>query len=286
MRIAVTGSAGMLGRELAAVVSAAPQGHELVLLTRSGCDITQPEAVRASLGSARPQVVIHAAAYTDVDGCELNPALAMQVNAEGARHVAQAAAECGARLIYISTDYVFDGALRRPYTEADTPNPLSVYGRSKLEGERAVREHPNHLVVRTAWVYGRYGRHFISAILERAQRGQPLRVVQDQVGCPTWTRDLAQALAALLASDATGIVHAAGGGFCSRHEFAVAAVEEAAARGLAPRVPVEPISSAEAPRPAPRPAYSVLSNCRLAQLGIGPLREWRQALEQFLEEAN
>ena len=286
MRVAVTGAAGMLGRELAAVLSAAPQRHELVLLTRSGCDITQPKVVRTSLAAARPQVVIHAAAYTDVDGCELDPGRALQVNTEGTRHVAQAAAECRARLIYISTDYVFDGTQRRPYTEADTPNPLSVYGRSKLEGEHAVREHPDHLVVRTAWVYGRYGRHFISAILQRAQRGQPLRVVQDQVGCPTWTRDLAQALAALLASDATGIVHAAGGGFCSRHEFAVAAVEEAAARGLAPWVPVEPISSAEAPRPAPRPPYSVLNSRRLAQLGIGPLPEWRQALEQFLEDAN
>ena len=286
MRVAVTGAAGMLGRELAAVLSAAPQRHELILLTRSGCDITQPKVVRTSLAAARPQVVIHAAAYTDVDGCELDPGRALQVNAEGTRHVAQAAAECRARLIYISTDYVFDGTQRRPYTEADTPNPLSVYGRSKLEGEHAVREHPDHLVVRTAWVYGRYGRHFISAILQRAQRGQPLRVVQDQVGCPTWTRDLAQALAALLASDATGIVHAAGGGFCSRHEFAAAVVEEAAARGLAPRVPVEPISSAEAPRPAPRPPYSVLNSRRLAQLGIGPLPEWRQALEQFLEDAN
>ncbi len=286
MRVAVTGAAGMLGRELAGVLSSASQRHELVLLSRSDCDITQPEAVRTSLGTARPQAVVHAAAYTDVDGCELNPTQAMQVNAEGARNVAQAAAECGARLIYISTDYVFDGTLRRPYMEADATNPLSVYGRSKLEGERAVREHPDHLVVRTAWVYGRYGRHFISAILERARRGQPLRVVHDQVGCPTWTRDLAEALVALLATDATGIVHAAGGGFCSRYEFALAILEEAATRGLASPVPVEPISSDESARPAPRPAYGVLSSCRLAQLSVGPLWEWRQALQQFLDEAN
>ena len=286
MRIAVTGAAGMLGRELADVLSAAPQRHELVLLSRSHCDITQPEGVHTGLAAARPQVVIHAAAFTDVDGCERDPTRAMQVNADGTRHVAQATAECGARLIYISTDYVFDGALRRPYTEADAPHPLSVYGRSKLEGERAVREHPDHLVVRTAWVYGRYGRHFVSAVLERARGGQALRVVNDQLGCPTWTRDLAEALAALLANEATGIVHAAGGGFCSRHEFALATLAEAAARGLAPRVPVEPISSAESARPAPRPPYSVLSNCRLGQLGIGPLREWRQALQQFLDGAN
>lgn len=284
MRITVTGAAGMLGRDVVALLAGPPQGHELHPVSRSACDITDPGAVRRCFTASRPQVVIHAAAYTDVDGCEREPALAMRVNGEGTRHVAEAAAAIGARLFYISTDYVFDGSQRQPYTEEDLPHPLSAYGRSKLAGERAVQQHRDSLIARTSWLYGRHGRHFIGAIVERARRGETLRVVDDQVGCPTWTRHLAQALAALLETRATGIVHVAGGGSCSWYQFARAILEEAEASGLAPQAPIEPITSAELGRPAPRPAYTVLSNCRLLQLGVPPLPEWREALRQFFAE--
>lgn len=284
MRILVTGAAGMLGRDLAAVLSSSPQQHELHPMGRPECDVTDPTTIRSCFAAARPQVVIHAAAYTDVDGCERDPERAMRVNGEGTRHVAEAAAATGARLLYISTDYVFDGAKRQPYAEEDVPNPLNVYGRSKLAGERAVQECAASLIVRTSWLFGRHGRHFIGAILEKARRGGLLRVVRDQVGCPTWTKDLARTLAALLPGSATGIVHAAGSGCCSWYDFALAILEEAESRGLATRAPVEAIGSAELDRPARRPAYSVLSNCRLQQLGVPPLPEWREALRQFLAE--
>jgi dTDP-4-dehydrorhamnose reductase len=285
MRITVTGAAGMLGRDLAARLSAPPGKHALHLIDLPQCDITDPAALRDCFAAARPQAVVHLAAYTDVDGCERDPALAMRVNGDGTRNVAQAAAQAGARLLYISTDYVFDGAKREPYIEDDLPNPLGVYGRSKLAGECAVREHPNSLIVRTAWLYGRHGRHFIGAILERARRGEPLRVVNDQAGCPTWTRHLSNALAALVEAEARGMFHVTGSGTCSWYEFARAIVEEAAVRGLAQPVPVEPITTSQLNRAAPRPAYSVLSNDRLRQLGLPPLPHWRDALRQFLAEA-
>ncbi len=284
MRILVTGAGGMLGRDLAAALSS-PQHHELHLLGRSECDVTDAKTVRACFASARPQMVIHAAAYTDVDGCERDPARAMRVNGEGTRHVAQAAAAAGARLIYLSTDYVFDGAKREPYVEDDPANPLNVYGRSKLAGECAVREHSDSLIVRTSWLFGRHGRHFITAILDRVRRGEPLRVVNDQVGCPTWTRDLARALTALISTTARGIVHATGSGVCSWYDFAQAIVDEAAGRSMVPRVPVEASTSAELDRPARRPPYSVLCNRRLQQLGVPALPEWRESLRHFLAEA-
>lgn len=275
----------MLGRDLTEVLCSPGMGHEVIGLDLPGCDITDRQSVRRFTGDARPDAVIHCAAYTDVDGCERNPDRAMLVNGEGTRHVAEAARIAGARLVAISTDYVFDGAKRAPYLEDDPPNPRSAYGRSKLAAERAALEQPNSLVVRTAWLYGRHGRHFVGAILERARRGEPLRVVADQVGSPTWSRHLARALAALAAGHATGIVHATGSGQCSWHEFASAIVEEAAARGLAEAVPVAPITSAQFDRPAPRPAYSVLSNARLKELGVVPLPHWRDALREFLTEA-
>ena len=286
MRIVVTGAAGMLGRELAEVLSGPPNRHELHLARRPDCDVTQSDNVKRCFAAARPDVVIHAAAYTDVDGCERNPVLAMQVNGDGTRNVSRAAAAVGARLIYIGTDYVFDGARRQPYTEEDEPHPLSAYGRSKLAGESAVREeHADHLIVRTAWLYGRYGRHFVGAVLERARRGEPLRVVDDQVGCPTWAKHLACSMAELLSTGASGIVHAAGSGSCSWYEFATVILAEAKARGQIADCSIARISSCELGRVAPRPAYSVLSNRRLQELGLAPLPEWREAIREFLAAA-
>lgn len=280
MRITITGAAGMLGRDLAAVFSSSPRQHELHLIDKRECEITDRGQVRACLGSARPRLVIHAAAYTDVDGAEADAETAVLVNAEGTRNVATVAAEIDARLIYISTDYVFDGCQQRPYVEKDVPNPLSVYGRSKWMGECAVREHPDSLIVRTAWLYGRHGRHFPGAIVAQARKGAPLQVVDDQTGCPTWTRDLAQAMTGLV-DCGQGILHLAGSGSCTWYEFASAIIDEARKHESLPAVTLGRTSTAELGRPAPRPGYSVLESTRIQELGIAALPHWRDALARF-----
>ncbi len=280
-RIAITGAGGTLGRDLARVL----QDRDLTLLDHASCDVTDPQVTAARLAEARPEVVIHAAAFTKVDRCEREPELAFRVNAQGTSNVAAAANARRARLVYISTDYVFDGRKRVPYVEDDPVGPLSVYGRSKLEGERAAAAVPGALVVRTCWLYGLDGRNFVEAILARAAQGQPLRVVSDQVGCPTWTAHLARAIATLVDLGSSGVVHVPGGGQCSRHEFACAIVRQA---GL--DVPVEAISSAELeaaagpPPRAPRPSYSVLSNARQRQWGVAPLPHWKDALRDYFTE--
>lgn len=271
----------MLGRDLVSVLSATPAA-DLALLDIDNCDITQTGAVLRFFEEARPETVLHAAAYTDVDGCERDPELAMRVNGEGTRNVARAARALGARLIYISTDYVFDGEKSAPYDECDAPNPRSAYGRSKLAGEQAVKEMAGGAIVRTAWLYGQYGRHFVKAILEQARQGKPLRVVSDQLGSPTWSLDLARTLATLAVTPGAGIFHATGSGHCSWFEFARTIVEEAAEIGAISPVPVEPVSARELARPAPRPASSVLGNRRLRELGIAPLPHWRDSLRAFL----
>jgi dTDP-4-dehydrorhamnose reductase len=282
MRIMITGAAGMLGRDLVLVLSAPATGHDLCLVDLENCDITRAGAVRRLVEEARPEAIVHAAAWTDVDGCERDPERAMLANGEGTRNVALAAQDAGAHLLYISTDYVFDGEKRQPYDECDPPNPRSSYGRSKLAGERAARQCPGSLVLRTAWMYGEHGRNFVAAVLGQTRRGETLRVVDDQVGCPTWSLELAQVIAALLRTGAEGLVHAAGSGCCSWYEFALAIVQEAGAIAGLPPVPVEPIRTTELNRAAPRPAFSVLGQRRLTELGIPPLPDWRDSLHRYL----
>lgn len=283
MRILITGGEGMLGRDLARALGEA--GHDALPVGRAKCDVTDAAAVRACVRELKPETVIHAAAWTDVDGCESDPERAMRVNAGGTANIVEAVG--GARLVYISTDYVFDGTASRPYTEQDQPRPLSVYGRSKFEGELAAQQHPRCLIVRTSWLYGRSGRHFVGTVLNRARRGETLRIVDDQVGCPTWTKHLARALVALLHTDAAGVLHAAGSGRCSWYEFASAILDEARSREelreAAPVVPITPIRSAELGRPAPRPAFSVLDCTRLQRLSVAPLPDWRSALREYFE---
>lgn len=274
MRILITGANGQLGAELQRVLVA----ETLVLADLPEFDLHHSD-VEGRVIDAKPDVVIHAGAYTDVDGAELDPALALAINAEGTERVARGAAQVGARLLYISTDYVFDGVKRTPYLENDPPNPLSVYGKSKLEGERrAVAHCLNALVVRTSWLYGAHGKNFVKTMMRLAAEQPELRVAADQRGCPTNAADLSQALVKMLTLDIRGIVHATGTGECSWYEFACAIVS-----AMGAQTPVHPITTAEAGRRAARPAYSVLANRVLKQFGI-TLPYWRDTLIQFVHE--
>jgi dTDP-4-dehydrorhamnose reductase len=274
MRILVTGAKGQLGRELQRVL----RGEEVIAADQPEYELMDP-MVGEKIAAQRPDLVIHTAAYTDVDGCEQNPDMAFQVNAIGTRRVAEGAAKANARLIYISTDYVFDGKKTEPYTERDPVNPLNVYGRSKLAGEEeAVKGCRRTLVLRTSWLYGVPGNNFVKTILSLAVTQPELRVVDDQRGSPTYARHLAQVIAGLIRSDVTGVIHAGGEGECSRYEFAKAIIQEA---GLGCRV--VPISTAEYGRLALRPPYSALSTALLHQHGLS-LPPWREGVRQFLAD--
>jgi dTDP-4-dehydrorhamnose reductase len=274
MRIVLTGAHGQLGHELQRTLAE----HDLVLFDVPAFDLLDSRAEH-DVADARPRLIIHAAAYTDVEGAEREPAKAQAINVEGTARVARAAARIGARLIVISTDYVFDGRKRTPYLETDTPSPLGVYAKTKYEAERqALALCPDTLVVRTAWLYGFHGKNFVRTILRLAREKPELRVVSDQRGSPTQAGDLAEALGRIVPTDLTGIVHAVGQGDCTWHEFATAIVSQV---GLA--TPVFPISTAEANLKAPRPSYTVLANRRLAQEGIR-LPHWKEALTRFLKQ--
>jgi dTDP-4-dehydrorhamnose reductase len=272
--ILVVGANGMLGHDLMEVFGGDARGMDLPEL-----DITDPMSVRKALLTLRPRVVINAAAYTDVDGCETNKEIAMEVNGEGVAFLSMIAAEIGATLVQISTDYVFDGTKGSPYVEDDFPHPLSVYGESKMVGEMNTSAAPEHLVVRTQWLYGRHGKNFVETMLRLAGEKDELAVVNDQVGAPTWTMDLSKAIKALLDNGCRGIYHMANSGSCSWFEFAEAIFEEA---GVTARV--RPISTAELGRPAPRPAYSTLDCSRLVRdTGFTP-QPWREALKHYLRQ--
>ncbi len=285
-RVLVTGAAGMLGSELCL---RAPPGYEALgtdLAARpgvalAGLDLCDEAALERAFEQHGPfEGVIHCAAYTAVDRAESETELARRVNVEASRCVARACARRGARLVAVSTDFVFDGSKRVPYTELDAPGPLSVYGQTKLEGERAALEHnPRHTaVVRTQWLYGPRGTHFPRTIVGLARERGRLKVVADQFGSPTTTLELAPALWDVLRLRGDGLFHAACEGVCSWHELAVAVL---AASGLA-HVPVEPCGTQEFPRPARRPAYSELDSSRLAALRGRRLADWRLALADYL----
>ena len=273
MRIVITGAQGQLGTELRQVL----RGHQLTALDLPDFDLTNPDCGGTILAAA-PEVVIHAGAHTDVDGAERNPALAMAVNADGTERVARAAAQVGARLIYISTDYVFDGEGTRPYVETDRTNPVSAYGVSKCAGEqRAMACCENVLVIRTAWLYGLQGKNFVKTMLQLAAERPCLKVVADQRGCPTFAEDLAGMIGRLVTHPVRGVLHVTNEGHCTWHEFATEIV-----RLSGHRVPVEPITTADMPRPAKRPTYSVLSAERLHHLGF-TMPSWQDGLQRFMK---
>src|SRR5437867_8787544 len=274
MRILVTGAKGQLGQELQRVL----RGEEVIATDQPEYAMTDP-VLGEKIATQRPNIVIHTAGYTDVDGCERDPETAFTVNAQGTRRVAEGAAKANARLIYISTDYVFDGKKTEPYTERDPVNPLNVYGRSKLAGEEeAVKSCRRTLVLRTSWLYGVHGKNFVRTILSLAASQPEIRVVEDQRGSPTYARHLAHVIAGLIRSDVTGAIHAGGEGECSWYEFAQAILQEA---GLGCRV--VPISTAESGRLALRPHYSALSTAFLHQHGLS-LPPWWEGVRQFLAD--
>jgi dTDP-4-dehydrorhamnose reductase len=280
MKILLLGARGMLGRDLLSLLSAS---HESCGKDVQDFDITDRKRVGEEIGACGPDAVINAAAYTDVDGCETQRDRAFAVNAEGALNVALGCARAGSRMIHLSTDYVFDGNSVLPYREDAPPNPLSVYGQSKLRGEKYVEEAlENHLIVRTAWLYGRHGRNFVDTILRLASEKEELRVVHDQKGSPTFTRDLSGAIFRLLGNPFRGIVNVTSSGSCTWFDFARKILEAKPQAGRSVRV--IPISSAELGRPAKRPGNSVLALSRYEQLTGVRMRNWEEGLAEYLEE--
>jgi dTDP-4-dehydrorhamnose reductase len=271
--ILVVGAKGMLGRDLMEILTGDVRGVDI-----DEIDITSLESTRRVLLTLKPAVIVNAAAYTDVDGCEINKEIAMQVNGEGVAHLALAALEIGAKLVQVSTDYVFDGSKGSPWLEDDPTAPLSSYGESKLAGELNARIVPNHLIVRTQWLYGLHGKNFVETMLRLAGERDELSVVDDQIGSPTWTIDLCRAIKALIDAGCRGTYHAANAGSCSWNEFAREIFTEAGCG-----VKVKPMTTLELARPAARPLYSVLNCDKLASdSGFQP-QEWRQALRCYLQ---
>lgn len=281
MKWLITGAGGMLGTDLRDALTS--RGEDVVALTRSDLDITDSRLVNDALAAHAPDVVVNCAAFTQVDRAEEQTSLANAINGSAVELIASAANAVGALLVQISTDFVFDGRSDRPYEVTDPAAPLSSYGRSKFLGEVAARHAKKHLVVRTSWLFGENGPNFVEAIRRQIDKGtDPLRVVEDQRGRPTYTPHLADAVIRLARlayeSDvARGIVHYADADECSWYDFARAIVEESGAT-----VSVKPVTTDEFPRPAKRPAYSVLSTERYERLtGVKPA-SWREGLREYL----
>ncbi|HJS91181.1 MAG TPA: dTDP-4-dehydrorhamnose reductase [Steroidobacteraceae bacterium] len=284
MKVLITGAGGQVGRLL---LETRPTDIELIACSHADLDIGAGEAVRNLIGRHRPAVIINAAAYTAVDKAESEPEAARRSNTEGPRHLAVAARESGARLIHLSTDFVFDGTASVPYRPDAPTHPLSVYGKSKRDGELAALEAlpERSTIVRTAWVYAATGVNFLQTMLRLMRSQGSVRVIADQVGTPTAARSLAEALWQIAANaEIRGIHHWTDAGVASWYDFAMAIAEEGAELGLVPRaVTVTPITTADYPTPARRPAYSVLDKRSLAAYGLVPLH-WRKRLRGVLKE--
>lgn len=251
-------------------------GMAVTALARAELDVTDADAARRAVACERPDAIVNCAAYTDVDGAEDAEDDAFAVNAAGAGNLARAADEVGVLVVYPSSDYVFDGGKRTPYVESDAPAPLAAYGRSKLAGERATQAAARHLIVRSSWLFGAGGRNFVDTMLSLGESRDEVSVVADQVGSPTFTGALAEAIVALCARGVEGVAHAAGGGACSWAELAAAAFEEA---GIDCRV--RRCRTQEFPRPARRPAYSALETARP---DVPVLAPWRTGLRRYLAQ--
>jgi dTDP-4-dehydrorhamnose reductase len=275
VKILVTGGHGQLGKELVKELS---KEHEAYGFSKQDLDVTDIQQASAVLRRIRPDAVVHAAAYTKVDQAELDPDSAYSINAYGTRNMAVAAQQMGAKMVYISTDYVFDGSQSAPYRELDQTSPLNIYGKSKLAGEQMVQTFTEKFfIVRTSWLYGKHGHNFVSTMLQLSQTNDELQVVCDQVGTPTYTLDLSRFISGLIKSENYGIYHASNTGSCSWFEFAQAVFQIAA-------IPqkIVPVESKDFSQLAVRPAYSVLDHMAIRLHGFEDFRHWRDALQEFL----
>lgn len=276
MKIVLTGAGGMLGHDIKKVFN----GTEIIGFTHRSMDITVLDDVIVKIKSAKPDFLIHAAAFTDVDGSELEPEKAFLVNGLGTRNVVMACEETDCPVIYISTDYVFDGEKGAPYNEWDSTNPVNKYGLSKLMGESFVKTLTNKFyIIRTSWLYGRNGKNFVDTILRLLSEREQVEVVHDQTGCPTYTVDLARTLMELIGKG-YGTYHITNTGSCSWYDFAA---EIASCRGIKKKI--IPVTTEQFNRPAKRPLFSVLDNTFLKLEGISELRSWKEAVEEYLAEA-
>jgi dTDP-4-dehydrorhamnose reductase len=280
MRLLVTGAAGMLGHEV--VAAAEKLGHEVAAWDLPECDLTDAHATLDAVRRLDPRAVVNCAAYTNVDGAESDEATAERVNADAAGNLARACKAAGARLVHVSTDYVFDGTKREPWIESDAPNPLGAYGRTKLHGEEQVAaELDDHAIVRTAWLFGPYGPNFVATMLRLAGDNDEVSVVTDQVGSPTFAGHLAPALVDMAERSDSGIFHGAGAGSCSWYELTLEAFDMA---GVSCRV--LPTTSDRFQRPAPRPAYSVLGSEREHPITLPPWQDGVRAHLAALKEVH
>lgn len=278
MKILVTGANGQLGADVVRLFS--QKGYEVFGLERSQLDITNDMMCNHVIVDIQPNVIIHCAAYTAVDNAETDQDNAYSVNAIGTRNIAVAAERVGAKVCYISTDYVFDGTSTIPYVEYDNTNPLTVYGKSKRAGEQLVQSLCSRwFIVRTSWVYGIDGNNFVKTMLKLGKERDSLQVVNDQWGSPTYTCDLAAFLEKLVATEKYGVYHASNTGTCSWYEFAKAIFEVAQMP-----VKVEPCTTEQFPRPAPRPRYSVMEPLAIRVNSFSPIRHWREALSEFIHQ--
>jgi len=278
-RILVIGAKGMLGRDLMETLRSSFRTSEVLGWDIDEIDIGQERTAVTRIEGARPEIVINLAAYTDVDGCESDEKKAFAINAEGMKYVALGALRCGAKVVYLSTDYIFDGKKREPYLESDPPHPLNVYGRSKLKGEQYVQEMvKDGLIIRTEWLYGRHGNNFVSSVLRQAKEKKVLSIVDDQIGSPTYTVDLSRAISVLIQCNARGVFHVANSDLCTWYTFGQAIVKLSGIVG----VRVVPISSEQLGRPAARPSYSVFNTQRLKDQTGMTLRPWSEALKEYL----
>lgn len=278
MNILVTGVNGQLGHDVVKLLDS--KEHIVTGVDRKEMDITNEEAVKGKVSEVKPDVIVHCAAYTNVDGAENDEETAYQVNALGTKYLAQAAKEIGAKMLFVSTDYVFEGNASEPY-EVDHPtNPIGAYGRTKLAGENFLKEILDRFyIVRTAWVFGKNGKNFVKTMLRLGKERGEVGVVADQVGSPTYTMDLAKFIIELIQTEKYGTYHATNSGVCSWYEFAVEIFKQA---GLS--VKVNPLTTEQYPTPAKRPKYSVLSKAELEKQGFTPLPDWKEALHAYLKE--
>lgn len=278
MRVLVTGAQGQLGTDMLLCLERQPAEFHVLGYGRTALDITDVSQVSKIFGEVKPDVVIHTAAYTQVDQAETDRDRAYAVNALGTRNLVVEAEKLGAKFVYLSTDYVFDGKKGTPYSESDRTNPQSVYGQSKRAGEEYVLSlSSKYFIVRTSWVYGKYGANFVKTMLKLGGEGKPLKVVNDQFGSPTYTVDLARFIEQIIGTECYGIYHATNSGSCSWYEFAKTIFEQA---GM--QVELSSCATADFPRPAPRPAYSVLEHAAIQLNGFQDLRPWQEGLKDFL----